>query len=365
MYVFIKDRLNRFLPANIYPGTDMLFDLRIKTSKKELFNRDKELDKLYANIDKPIIIVTGIKRIGKTSLLNVFLNENTVPGIIIDLSELHINYGIIDLYKLFSKAFSQNLDKFIDIVKDISFIESSSYKIEFRPKDNILSLNSIFDTLNKKKTIIVFDETHRLRGPRQYDVLSSMAHAYDYDKNITLVLISSEPGFLYELLALDDAKSPLYGRYCYKLDVSKFSIDIAIEFLKIGFREAGVYIDKNILEKAVDIFDGIPGWLTFFGHKYINGVRDINVIKEMAIDIALQELKSIVYERSNRYGIVLKSIAEGMNSWSKLKRYIEEKEGISLSSSSLLNIIKNLENMGIIENYIFLDPVYREAALRL
>lgn len=48
-----------------------------------------------------------------------------------------------------------------------------------------------------------------------------------------------------------------------------------------------------------------------------------------------------------------------------MKRYVEEKEEITISSSVLYNIIKNLEDMSIIHNYRFLeDSIYREASLK-
>nr|NAZ24151.1 ATP-binding protein [Thermofilum sp.] len=40
---------------------------------------------------------------------------------------------------------------------------------------------------------------------------------------------------------------------------------------------------------------------------------------------------------------------------------LEEKEGTTISSSVLSNILRSLEDMSIIKNYEFLDPIYREA----
>ena len=41
---------------------------------------------------------------------------------------------------------------------------------------------------------------------------------------------------------------------------------------------------------------------------------------------------------------------------------MEEREGCTLSTSVLHNILENLEKMSILKDYTFLDPVYREAA---
>ncbi len=52
----------------------MYFSLTPKSSKEHLFNLEKELSKLnqFSKTGR-IIVMTGIRRIGKTSLLKVFL----------------------------------------------------------------------------------------------------------------------------------------------------------------------------------------------------------------------------------------------------------------------------------------------------
>jgi hypothetical protein len=85
----------------------------------------------------------------------------------------------------------------------------------------------------------------------------------------------------------------------------------------------------------------------------------------MAVNLALKEIRNIVKARGRRYSLVLKGVAEGLGSWSRIKRYVEEREGVTLSSSILANVINSLEDMSIIRDYRFLDPVYREASLKL
>lgn len=344
----------------------MLFNPRPKSKRDELFGRNRELDVLHRNVDTPITIITGVRRIGKTSLLNVFLNEVDIPSVIIDLRSLHVNYGLRDFYELLSKAFTSRLDRFIDILKSISSIRIIGGEIEIKWRGRgSLTLSSLFDELNRKRVIIAFDEAQKLRGPRSMEFLSAIAHAYDYNRNITFILTGSEAGLLYGFLGIENTNSPLYGRYCFKLTLERFERDLSIEFLKFGFKEAGLNVDINVIEEAVEFFDGIPGWLTFFGNEYLRGLRDLEKIRELAVNLALNELRNLIIERSERYATVLKGLAMGMNSWSKLKSYVEEREGRIVSTSILSNVIRSLEDMSIIKNYVFLDPIYREASLRL
>ncbi|MGQ9515425.1 MAG: hypothetical protein ACUVTL_10345 [Thermoproteota archaeon] len=65
------------------------------------------------------------------------------------------------------------------------------------------------------------------------------------------------------------------------------------------------------------------------------------------------------------YKYALKAIAQGKRSWSEIKEYMEKKEGVTISSSVLHNLIRNLEMMSIAKDYGFLDPVYEEASKKL
>ncbi|PSO01861.1 hypothetical protein B9Q12_01860 [Candidatus Marsarchaeota G2 archaeon ECH_B_SAG-G06] len=69
----------------------MLFDERLKENRRKLIDREKELEQLKVNMNRPLILVTGIRRIGKTSLLKVFLNELGTPLVLIDARELKQN----------------------------------------------------------------------------------------------------------------------------------------------------------------------------------------------------------------------------------------------------------------------------------
>ena len=60
-----------------------LFDPRPKSSRKELYDREKELEFLDKNVDRPLVAVLGVRRIGKTSLLKAFLEP--YRGIDVDM----------------------------------------------------------------------------------------------------------------------------------------------------------------------------------------------------------------------------------------------------------------------------------------
>ncbi len=342
----------------------MLFDERPKTRKEDLYDRDKEVEELKGNVGRPLIILTGIRRIGKTSILNVALSELDVPKVLIDARSLPKNYGLRDLYGLVADSLTSSLDKFREVLSRVRGVRILGYGVElsWRGKD-FMSLSELFDALNRKGGIIAVDEAQRLRGPNSKLFLEALAHAYDYDRNLTFVLTGSEIGLLYDLLRVDDPYSTLYGRYYKEIRVRRFSREESIDFLVKGFEEAGVK-PKNV-EEAVDLLDGIPGWLTFYGKRCLDGKCDPMEVMNMAVSLAMRELKALLRGRSKRYFTVMKAVASGARSWSQVKRYVEEAEGRALSKSVLYNVLSNLERLSILKDYEFLDPVYEEAARRL
>jgi len=340
----------------------LLFDERPKERREDLYDREKEIEELKRSIGRPLILLTGIRRIGKTSVLRVALSELDIPYVLIDARALRRNYSRSDLFRLIAQGLSGSLDKIKDLLMGIRGLRVMGVEVEvsWRGSDS-LSLVELFDRLNKKKIVIAIDEAQRLRGPRSSELKDAIAHAYDYDKNISFILTGSEVGLLYDFIGIEDSRSPLYGRYYIEVKLERLSREQSIDFLRKGFAQLNLRVSEEVLEVAYEHFDGIPGWLTFFGNAYARGEADIEKIKSIAVRTALEELRNMTRDNPRRYGLVLRAIAEGRKTWSQVKEYLEEKEGTTISSSVLSNILRSLEDMSIIKNYEFLDPIYREA----
>jgi len=295
-------------------------------------------------------------------VLRVALIELDIPYILIDARALRRNYSRSDLFRLIAQGLSDSLDKIKDLLMGIRGLRVMGVEVEVSWRgSNSLSLVELFDRLNKKKIVIAIDEAQRLRGPRSSELKDAIAHAYDYDKNISFILTGSEVGLLYDFIGIEDSRSPLYGRYYVEVKLERLSREQSIDFLRKGFAQLNLRVSEEVLKVAYEHFDGIPGWLTFFGNAYSRGEADIEKIKSIAVRTALEELRIMTRDNPRRYGLVLRAIAEGRKTWSQVKEYLEEKEGTTISSSVLSNILRSLEDMSIIKNYEFLDPIYREA----
>jgi len=63
------------------------FDPRPKTRREDLYDRERELEELERSLRvSPLTVISGIRRLGKTSLILVVLSDK--PSIIVDLREV-------------------------------------------------------------------------------------------------------------------------------------------------------------------------------------------------------------------------------------------------------------------------------------
>ncbi|MEM2130380.1 MAG: hypothetical protein QXZ70_07265, partial [Candidatus Bathyarchaeia archaeon] len=86
----------------------MYFDPRPKTKKEDLYDREKELEQFFKAISySPLIVVTGLRRTGKTSFVNVALVECDCPFAILDLRGLPFNPSYADVVRRLEAAFRQ------------------------------------------------------------------------------------------------------------------------------------------------------------------------------------------------------------------------------------------------------------------
>jgi len=324
----------------------MLFDPRPKERREDFFDREHELKLFIDGLRYPLSLILGLRRTGKTSLLLVGLKEAGYPHVIVDCRNLPINPSKKDIMLAFQEAFNQMArkhrkiwDTIKDYMKNIKGVEVLGIGISISWKK--ASISSIIDEMDEwardhgTRIVLAFDEFQQIRGARQIVIM--LAHIYDYRRNISTVLTGSEMGLLYGTLALDDPDSPLYGRYVHEVRLENFSRELSLEFLKMGFKQYNMHPNTKVLEYAVEKFNGIPGWLTFFGAKAVSVGKVteeiVDEIFEMAVHQAISEINNFLKLREagrRRYVIILKSVAEGTNRWSEIKRkWKRRKEGNS------------------------------------
>ncbi|MEJ5229641.1 MAG: ATP-binding protein [Pseudothermotoga sp.] len=304
----------------------MLFSLTPKAKKEDLFDRGREfeeLDKLLRLY--PIVVVSGLRRVGKSSLVRVFLNETNRPHVFVDgrrlyesskgnISLLHLSKVLKDELSKFSK--SQLVMNFISRIRGITVNGSS---LEINPRE--LDLGDLFEKFNEiarkqnKHFVIFFDEAQYLRyygSKGGNDLLALLACTYDHLESVRILITGSEIGALHDFLKLEDYNSQLYGRGIGFLTLKPFSPEESARFLQRGFEELNEKVDFDIQE-VVQQLDGTAGYLVLFGIKYLENKDEKRALAEVfhtARSLFEKEISELI-KRNPRYIIILKQIANG------------------------------------------------------
>ncbi len=361
----------------------MYFDVVPKERKEDFYNRKKELgDFLEAvNLKERLIIVYGIRRIGKSSLVRVALNELQQPFILIDVREIYFRANTItDQYLVESivNNFVKHMKWYEKIgfnikeaLKRIKKIRVRDYEIEIEPSSRIpltLLLSEINSWCEKHglRFILVLDEAQYLRySNTRYDGI--IAWTIDNLEHITIVLTGSEVGVLRDFLRIEDPKAPLFGRYRREIYLDRFNSIQSQEFLKTGFKQLGLEISEEEINDTVSLLDGVVGWLTYYG--YYRGIRRIshkealNKVFQEGSKLILEELGRIIAPSKRRYLAILKAIALGLTRWSEIKAYVTAKIGY-INDKRFTELLRKLVKYGYIakinNEYHIIDPVVRE-----
>jgi AAA+ ATPase superfamily predicted ATPase len=303
----------------------MLFDLRPKETREELYDREKELDELKHAIEKPIILITGMRMVGKTSLLKVFLKECTFPNAFVTVLTID---SYKELYTIFSDILTQLNKKspgkiLSNVLKHIDGVNVYGIEIKLSWKEQRANLQDIFEQVNRigEKVIIAIDEAQRFKGKFEKHITSLLTYCYDNCKNITFILTGSEVGTLYDLLGVESYVSPFFGRHIEYIKLKPFSKNMSIEFLKEGFSQHKMNVNEDLIEYALDRLDGVVGWLTEVGSIAVGrGVLTkelIDEVAEEAMNVIISSLKSL----REGYLYIIEAIAKGYKSEGEIKNF--------------------------------------------
>lgn len=329
----------------------MLFDLKPKEMIKDFFNYKEELDLFVRGLtDKStrMIVIRGLRRTGKSSLLRVGLHKSKVRHVLIDARELTT---------LSRKSFESKLLGELKSIKGIpaSLLEKIE-SVEMGIKISIKNEETIWNTLKEVNPTIAVDEVQMLKGT---GVEAFFAAAFD-NTDCKIVLTGSEVGVLDAFVGKENPKAPLFGRVFSEIKMHVLSPQKSKEFLATGFKEAGKEISEEKMIEVRKELGGIVGWLTIFGNTSLSLDTEEALKKSVKKGsmLAYSELESFLDMRKpakKRYLALLQLLAEREMRWVDLKRslQIELKEGISDPQFS--NYLNSLKDYGFV---ILLDSIY-------
>lgn len=350
----------------------MLLDPKPKSKADDLFGREQELEALKKSLlTNPITLITGMRRIGKSSLMKVALSEIEYGSVQIDVRRVYSDssgsIGKMDLAvalekQLTKKSIARKFRGLLEKVKGIS-VMGNSISFDWRKA----TFSDILDKIDSygEPFILAIDEAQYFRyyGNRGGKSIQNLiAWSYDNLENIRFLLTGSEIGFLHDFLGLTDYDNPLHGRYMNEIRLRPFQKEEALRFLDSALRESGMSIVKNELEAAQGLLDGIIGHLIQYGlhrtgKEHDEALRDALRNAKHTLRRELAELK----KRSPRYLLALQFIASGATRFSSILKAFQA-SGDSISKSRVSDALTVLQKMGWVEkredDYALVDIVF-------
>lgn len=372
----------------------MLFDERPKDSQEDLFNRESEIRQFKdaISLKRPLIVISGHRRVGKTSLLKTMLNRSVRYSVFIDLRSLASSRYVAreDLINLIQSSLQVFLDKnksIFDKIKEslrsVRGVTFGEFSIELEHKaDKELDLNGLFSRLNDwaqqndELIILAIDEAQEFRKSQHLDMSALLAYIYDNCKNIITVLTGSEVGLLHEFIGKEDAKAKLYGRSHEEIKLEPLSREKSKEFLIKGFEQYNLGIEKTPLaqtaiDTAAEVLGGVLGWLIKFGIKCVQRkLVHADIIPEIVDEgskLAKDEFDKFLQSReaSDRYIAIMEAIAASAASWKTIKLSVERKLNKKIYNKNLSDLLDTLGKSGFIikigDEYRIIDPLLRSA----
>jgi len=358
------------------------FDPRPKNSIRDFYDREEELHSLWEGIRKrePLILVLGLRRYGKTSLVLTSLEELKNPYLYIDCRLLPSVTPISpkDLAMVLSNAFTSLIKKrrrYIEKIRSLIGNIKGFSVAGLEVKVNISSVRydsiiDFFEGINNisEHIVIVIDEAQELRRMTRYRFDSFLGYVYDHLDNITIILTGSEIGLLYKFLKINDPEAPLFGRAYREILLKPLDHDKARDFLIKGFYQENMNPPEWFIDMCIEKLDGVIGWLSYLGYNVVRKgqfTKDaIEEILEKASKMALEELEHFLELRQiarDRYMAILSVIASlGEATWSEAYRGAEARVG-RIPKPTINNMLRSLQDSGFIEKidgkYKISDPV--------
>ena len=274
------------------------------------------LDRLYESNKFEFAVIYGRRRVGKTALINHFIdNKEAIYFMGVESNE------------------KQNLENFSkSIIEYSSGIEAETSFLSFQA-----ALEYVFKLAEKKRFILAIDEyPYVARSSKSLaSTLQLLIDKYKDTSKLMLILCGSSMSYMEdEVLAY---KSPLYGRRTAQMKIFPFSFDEACRYLKNYSDE-----DKAL---AYGIVGGTPQYLLQMEDRlsiednikntYLN---PISFLYEEPTNLLKQEVREPAI-----YTAIITAIAVGASRMSDISNKVGE------DSNICANYLKSLINLGIVK----------------
>ena len=338
----------------------MYFDIGPKERIKDFFNYREEYRKVRTALRRGerIIAIIGVRRVGKTSLMNVLFND--LDGINVWVDGRIIN-DAKDLIAVLEQGIEQNGGIF-------GSIKSLGISISGMGITTGLSIEP-----KTKAVIRKCGKIHLFIDEAQYancmEIAKALSYLYDRFPNVQIIISGSEIRLIDEVLGITNSSHPLYGRRVEIIELKRLDKEKSLEFLRLGFKQVSKRVPSSELEEVVERLDGLIGWLTLYGYEraIANSEHPLEKVEYIAMGIVEAELKRLLGNKRNKALYI--SILRYANNrkWKELLSVVRDEIG-KVNNASFSRALKELVRYSFIEKindrYVVADPIIRTTVLK-
>lgn len=366
----------------------MYFDEAPKSRLEDLYDFEEQVRELRTSIRRRnrLIVLLGLRRTGKTSLLLSCLNAEKVPYLLLD-GRVFAGRQVItreELLRQLESSLNEALSRagfarrFLGALRGLRGVELSlphlRVSLGWAPPSRVADPLEVIKALARRgRLILAIDEAQEFGKLAGYDLTGPLAHLYDYVPNVQVIVTGSKVGLLRDFLGEENPRAPLYGRFRVEIELPHLGEREAREFLERGAEQAGLRIPPDLQEEVLREMDGIIGWLTFFGARCrAAGRADEQVLRRVVEEgarMAAEEFQNFLVGReaaARRYRILVRRLSEPAR-WREVKEAVERAEGRGVPGKAVSTLLQKLIDAGFVrrveEEYRLADPMLRRASL--
>ncbi|HDD72674.1 MAG TPA: ATP-binding protein [Candidatus Aenigmarchaeota archaeon] len=334
----------------------MYFTIEPKSDIKDFFNYRSEYREIKRSLKRgeKIISLIGVRRVGKTSLLNVLYHE--LKGLKVWIDGRIISNPKNEIFSMIYDVVREKRSKIFGKIESVN-ISVGHIGLEVK-RFREMNLITMEKTINKSGMIYVFiDEAQRMNSRELANILS---YFYDRVPNVSFIISGSEIGLIEDVLGEDKPEHPLFGRHVLKLEMKRLDKEKSMEYLISGFQQVDFRVSEEEIDYVIDELDGLIGWLTLYGYEraVLRNKDALKKTKTLATQIVVTELRNFLRRVKNRklYITILRN-ANGVT-WSQLHAYVNRDMKKHVNPNTLTRAIESLTRYSFLtkEGNIYLRP---------
>jgi len=274
-------------------------------------NRTHEIRELNRDLkDCEKIFLISPRRYGKTSLIiNILakLRKDGVYPIYIDLYKVTSLHKLLELYsREIAMVVETKLEKAIRFIKEVlpglrpkitisaDGIPSIGIDYVSNRQEVLKFLNEVYDlpqklALKKKNFVVAFDEFQEVRNFNGETIEKSMRASFQHQRNVGYLFAGSKKHMLNDMIY---NKNRAFYKIGKVMNLNKIPREEFSNFLEKKFKKTGFKLEKNVIDKVLNIVENYPYNAQFLCHKLWDMNRDKKIIGIGNVEVALRNLIS-------------------------------------------------------------------------